>query len=128
MSIADETYVSFTTYRKNGDPKPAPVWIVDAGDGKVGFTTYSTSWKVKRLANNANVLLQPSDLRGTVKKGTSPIEATAVAVQGAEFERIRELVKAKYGFQFTMANFVGQVRALFGKDSGTDTAIIVTLP
>jgi len=128
MSITDEKYVAFTTFRKNGEPKATPVWIIDAGDGKVGFTTYSTSWKVKRLANNPNVVLQPSDARGTVKDGTSPVEATAAAVQGAEFDRIRELIKGKYGFQFTLAAFVGKVRALLGKDSGTDTAIIVTLP
>ena len=34
MTISDEKYVSFTTYRKNGEPKPLPIWIVDLGDGE----------------------------------------------------------------------------------------------
>jgi len=34
----------------------------------------------------------------------------------------------KYGFQYTMAKLAGRVRAMLGKDSGTDTAVIITLP
>ncbi|RZV44338.1 MAG: PPOX class F420-dependent oxidoreductase [Acidimicrobiales bacterium] len=128
MSITDEKYLSLTTFRKNGEPKATPVWIVDLGNGTAGFTTASSSWKVKRLANDANVLVQPSDIRGTVKPGSSPIEATAVAVQGPEHERIRELIKGKYGFQFTLANLSGKVKAMLGNDTRSDSAVIITLP
>ncbi|NNC79410.1 MAG: PPOX class F420-dependent oxidoreductase, partial [Acidimicrobiales bacterium] len=48
MSIIDEKYLSLTTFRKNGEPKATPVWIVDLGNGTAGFTTASSSWKVKR--------------------------------------------------------------------------------
>ena len=34
---------------------------------------------------------------------------------------------AKYGIQFTMIDLVGKVRKAMGKDSGTDTAIVITL-
>ncbi len=127
MSIAGETYVSLTTFTKDGRPKPSPVWIADTGDGTVGFTTFSTSWKVKRLNNDSRVTLQPCDARGNVTAGTDVLEGTAVASQGDEFDRVRELIKAKYGIQFTLINLVGKVRKAMGKDSGTDTAIVITL-
>ncbi len=50
-SIAAEKYVSLTTFKKDGTPRPAPVWISDLGDGTMGFTTASSSWKVKRLSS-----------------------------------------------------------------------------
>lgn len=127
MALADEKYLSFTTFKTDGTPRPLPIWIVDAGNGKLGFTTYSTSYKVRRLANDPRCIVQPCDVRGNVLEGTEPAAGTAVAHQAEEFERIRSLVKGKYGIQFTLTNAFGAVRRLFGKDSGTDTAIIITL-
>ena len=68
MSIADEKYVAFTTYKRNGETKSLPVWIADLGDGTVGFTTASSSYKVKRLRNDNRVILQPSDAKGNVRE------------------------------------------------------------
>ncbi len=127
MAISDEKYVSFTTFTKDGRPKPTPVWIADLGDGKIGFTTFSTSWKVKRLNNDPKVSVQPSDSRGTPTPGSTEQTGTAIAAQGAEFVRVRDVIKSKYGFQYTMIDMVGKVRKAIGKDSGTDTAIIITL-
>ena len=127
MAISDEKYVNLTTFTRGGRPKPTPVWITDTGDGTVGFTTFSTSWKVKRINNDAKVTIQPSDARGNPTAGTEVLEGTAVALQGQEFERVKKLIQAKYGIQFAMINLVGKVRAKMGKDSGTDTAIVITL-
>jgi PPOX class probable F420-dependent enzyme len=127
-SLASEKYVSFTTYRKDGSAKAVPVWIAELGDGTMGFTSASSSWKVKRLANNPNVLLQPCDSRGEVSEGTTPIKATATATTGGpEFDRVRSAIKAKYGVQFALINLGGKFMKLIGKGSGTNTAVIVTV-
>ena len=76
-SIADEKYVSLTTFKRDGSPVSVPVWIADLGDETVGFTTAASSWKVKRIRNNPKVLLQPSDSRGTARPGTEPVGGTA---------------------------------------------------
>ena len=81
--IAAERYVSLTTFTKDGRPKPTPVWIADLGDDRVGFTTELDSWKVKRIRTTAAVELQPSDMRGRTKDGSSPITGTATVVEGA---------------------------------------------
>jgi PPOX class probable F420-dependent enzyme len=123
MSIADEKYVSFTTYRKDGTPKSTPVWIVDLGGGSAGLITPASSWKVRRLANNPAVQLQPSDMKGNVTEGSAAISATAVVKQGADFDRVRSKVKAKYGWQVKVA----MLAAKLGRGDASDTAIIVTL-
>lgn len=127
MGIADEKYVSLTTYRKNGEAKRAPVWITDLGDGTVGFTTASSSWKVKRLRNDSRIELQPSDSKGNVRDGTEPVKGSATTAMGSEFDRVSALIKKKYGIQFTMISAVGKVAKLIGKGSGTDTAVIISL-
>lgn len=127
-SLAGSTYVSFTTFRNDGSPKATPVWIVDLGDGTVGFTTASSSWKVKRLAGNPNVRLQPSDARGKPVDGTEPVEGTAtVVVGGSDFERVKASVKAKYGFQYHLIAWFQTVMGLFGRGAGSDSAVIVTI-
>ncbi len=125
--IASEKYVAFTTFKKDGTPKSLPVWIADLGDGTVGFTTSSSSYKVKRLNNNPKVMLQPSDAKGVVTAGSEEVEGTAVTATGADFDRIAGIVKKKYGIQYTGITMVGKIAKLIGKGSGTDTAVVITL-
>ncbi len=126
-SIADEKYISLTTFKKDGTTKPLPVWIADFGDGTVGFTTASSSYKVKRIRNNSKVLLQPSDAKGNVKDGTVEISGTAEVKTGADFTRCEAIVKKKYGMQYRGIKLVGKIAKLIGKGSGTDAAVIITL-
>ena len=124
-AIANEKYVSLTTYRKNGEAKPGPVWIVDLGDGTVGFTTASSSWKVKRLANDSKVRLSPSDSKGKVAPGAVVVAASAVA-SADDFDRVWPLILAKYGLAARGIKLIGQFMKLIGRGSGSDTAIIIT--
>ena len=125
-TIASEKYVSLTTYRKNGEAKPAPVWIVDTGDGTVGFCTASSSWKVKRLMNDPTVSVSPSDSKGKVAPGALAHSGTAT-VSADEFDRVWALVIAKYGLQARGIKLMGSFMKLIGKGSGTDRAVIITL-
>ncbi len=126
-SISDEKYVSLTTYKRNGDPVALPVWIADLGDGTVGFTTAESSYKVKRLRRNASVTLQPCDAKGNVRAGTDVVGGTGEVHTGAEFDRIRSIVKSKYGIQYTGIELMGKVAKLIGKGSGTSAAVVITL-
>ena len=127
MTISDEKYVSLTTYKKDGSPKAVPVWIADFGDGTVGFTTASSSYKVKRLGNDPRVVLQPSDAKGNVTDGSEPVSGTGVAVTGPDFAKYEAIIKAKYGMQYRGIKLVGKFMNLIGRGSGTDTAVIITL-
>ena len=127
MALADEQYVSFTTYRRDGGSSSVPVWIVGAGDGKLGFTTSSSSWKAKRLANDDRIQIQPSDARGRIKAGTTPQSGTAVVAKGTEFEAMTGRIKAKYGFPVVLIGAWAKLRKLLGTDTASDCAIVITL-
>lgn len=127
MAIADEKYLSLTTFRKNGERKATPIWIVDLGDGTMGFTTQGMSWKCKRIRNDPRVELQPSDSRGRPTQGSSAVPGTATLGTGAEFDRVRGKIKEKYGFQVAMIGAMQKIGKLFGKGADSDTAVIITL-
>ena len=98
MALSDEKYIRVTTFKKDGTEVSTPTWVVALDGGKIGFYTSSTSGKAKRLKNNPNVVVQPSDARGRAKPGTSPLNGTAVVVSGAERDAVYDKVVTKYGF------------------------------
>ena len=116
MALQDEKYLLLTTYRRSGTPVSTPVWAVGLDDGKIGFWTSSGSGKAKRLAHTSRVTVQPCDARGKVKAGTSPTEATAVLVEGAELEAIRSRVVAKYGFMTKVTKLLGTLGGIIKRN------------
>ena len=106
-----------------------PTWVVGLDDGKVGFYTSSTSGKAKRLKNNSDVVVQPSNGRGRVKAGTSPLKGTAVVVTGPERDAIYDMVVAKYGFMTKVTRFFAKVGGFVKRKSQpyADRGVVVTL-
>jgi PPOX class probable F420-dependent enzyme len=109
MALSGEKYIRVTTFKKDGTEVSTPTWVVDLDDGRIGFYTSSTSGKAKRLKNNPNVVVQPSDGRGRVKPGTSPLTGTARVVSGPERDAIYAKVVAKYGFITKITRFLAKV-------------------
>jgi uncharacterized protein len=127
--IADEKYMSCTTYKKDGTPVASPVWVVALDDGKIGFYTSSASGKAKRLKNNPNVIVQPSDARGRVKPGTSPLHGTARVVDGLERDMVYARVVDKYGFMTKLTRFLAKLGGWIKRKPRpyADRGVIVTL-
>lgn len=99
MPLADETYVRFTTFRRNGEAVPTPVWWVPLDDGRYGFSTSSASGKAKRLAHTPTVTVQASDSRGNPKAGAPEYAGTAeVLSSGPVFEEIKTKIAAKHKY------------------------------
>ena len=79
------------TFRRNGHGVATPVGI-QLANGKVYFTTWSTTGKVKRLAHNPRVTLAPfAKMRRKVIGPT--VEGTARRLEGAEVEQLSALFK-----------------------------------
>lgn len=129
MSIADEKYLLFTTYRRNGTAVSSPVWAVPLSGGAIGFWTSSGSGKAKRLAHTAKVTVQPSDGRGKVKSGTQPSSGTARLVTGAELDAIRQAVVAKYGFMTKVTKLLGTIGGIVKRKRIPygDRGVVITL-
>jgi PPOX class probable F420-dependent enzyme len=128
MAISDEKYVSTTTYRRSGAPVPTPTWIVDLDGGRIGFWTSSKSGKYKRLRNSPRITLQPSDGRGKVKAGTTPVEGTVtLATSGPDFDAVQRKVRAKYRFMVPVSHFFNALGHLGKSFPYGDVAVVVTL-
>jgi PPOX class probable F420-dependent enzyme len=129
MSLADEKYSLLTTYRRDGTPVATPVWSVPLEGDRLGFWTSSGSGKAKRLAHTQRVTVQPCDARGKVKQETSPVDATAEVVTGAELDAIREKVEAKYGFMTKVTKFLGTIGGIVKRNRIPygDRGVVITL-
>ena len=128
MDLASR-YVSITTYRRSGEAVPVPVWIVALPDGRAGFTTDGTSGKVKRIANRADVVLRPCDLRGKVADDAPETAATATVAQpgSADFDVVIGALRKKYGVQYTAIDIGNWFKRRIGRAPGT-VAVVLTFP
>ncbi|MFI6261488.1 PPOX class F420-dependent oxidoreductase [Micromonospora sp. NPDC051006] len=91
--LSAEKYILLTTFRKDGQPVPTPVWAVRDGDGLAVWTA-ADSGKVKRIRNNGTVTVGPCDVRG--HPHGVPVPARASLYDSAGSRRIRGLLKHKY--------------------------------
>lgn len=129
MALSDETYIKVTTFKKDGTEVPTPTWVVALEDGKIGFYTSSTSGKAKRLRNDPNVIVQPSDSRGRAKPDSSPLEGTAVVVAGPERDAIYDKVVAKYGLMTKVTRLLAKVGGFVKRKEQpyADCGVVVTI-
>jgi uncharacterized protein len=130
MSLGDEKYLALTTFKRDGTPVTTAVWAVPIDDKTIGFWTSSGSGKAKRLAHASKVIVQPSDGRGRVKAGTTPVEATAELVTGPQLEGIRTKIVAKYGFMTKLTKLFAKVGGVIKRKQIPygDRGVLITLP
>ena len=117
-----------TTFRRDGTPVASPVWVVPLEGDTFGFTTSSKSGKAKRLAHTKRVTVQASDVRGRVKPGSAILEATAELTTGAQYPRIQEKIKAKYGVMVSITKFLGVIGGIIKRKPipYADVGVVVT--
>lgn len=100
--IGRSTFVSLSTYRRNGDLVATTVWIAPDADALVVTSEVATG-KVKRLRNDPRVRLRPCDRFGKVDPAAITVEARGT-VMGSDREhlRARAALRRKYGIQFSL--------------------------
>ncbi|MGL5852138.1 MAG: PPOX class F420-dependent oxidoreductase [Phycicoccus sp.] len=100
--LADEKFVSLTTFRRTGVPVSSPVWMAPDGSDprRLVVITVDDTGKTKRLGHTARVELRPCDVKGRVADGAPTYGGTAEVVRGPDQVRaVRRAVNAKYGIQ-----------------------------
>lgn len=115
MAVGRASYVSFTSYRKNGTPVSTPVWIAPDGEALYFFSD-TGAFKVNRIRNNPAVTLQPCDIRGRVRAGAPLVTGVAEVLDHADTPRVRRIVNRKYRVQGTLG-------ALFSRLRGPEASI-----
>lgn len=111
--LARARYVSLTTFRRNGEAVPTPVWVTSEEDFLLVFTE-ATSGKVKRIRNNPKVTVAPCDVRGGLQG--DPVEGRAELLAAPDLvDRAARLLRRKYGWQARAAEAWSRLRG--GRDS-----------
>jgi PPOX class probable F420-dependent enzyme len=113
------SYVSFTSYRKDGTPVSTPVWIAPDGDDLYFFSD-TGAFKVTRIRNNPAVTLQPCDVRGRIKDGAVLVSGRAEVLDHADSPRVRRIVNRKY-------RLLGTIGALFSRLRGSEASIPIRI-
>ncbi len=109
--LADEPFVSLTTFRRNGEGVATPVWVAQDGDALIVLTP-EESYKVGRVRADPHVRLVPSTRTGRVKDGRPPVEATAqIVADPDETRRQRDVIRRKYGWQYRVTLLVERLLA-----------------
>jgi uncharacterized protein len=91
--LADEKYLSLTTYRRDGSPVSTPVWFV-VDRGRILVWTSAASWKAKRLRRDPRVRIAACDFRGNVHG--SAWHGTARFLPADDGPRVQRLLRKKY--------------------------------
>ncbi|MTE14253.1 PPOX class F420-dependent oxidoreductase [Nocardia aurantiaca] len=105
--VGTANYVNLVTYKKDGTPVGTPVWAA-LDNGRLYVWTVTDSWKVKRVRRNPDVTLQPCDLRG--KTHGEIVKGSATVLDAAGTERVRDLIKRRYGIQGWLVVTLSKVR------------------
>lgn len=120
-------YVSFVTYKKDGTPIAAPVWVVPF-QGGYAFTTDPDSFKIKRLRNDARATLTVCDMRGKIKEGATVHIGAAVVLDEDDAKEVVRLINKKYVIGTKLLGVYSLLKKLKGSGSTAgDAAIKVTL-
>jgi len=101
--LADERFVSLTTFRRSGAGVATAVWIARHGEDLI-VTTPATSGKVKRLRNDPRVEMRPCSRSGHVDDDAPTVAGTAEIVPDSDTDR--GIIRRKYGLEYRVVMFV----------------------
>ncbi len=116
--LADERYISLTTFRRDGSEVSTPVWVVSDDGRRLLVWTGSQTWKVKRIRREPRVLVAPSTFRG--RERGPRIEGTARVLEGFD---VKALIRKKYGLQMRLLELVSR-----GEDTSVTIEIVEDSP
>ena len=83
------------TYRRDGTPVPTPVWAALGDDGLLYVRTERSSGKLKRLRNDARLLVAPCTVRG--RPLGAPLEARATVLAPEREAMAEQALARRYG-------------------------------
>ena len=106
--IGKGPHVSLTTFRSDGQAVVTPVGCVIEGGALYALTPLDTG-KVKRIRNNARVVIAPCTMRGTVPADVPGVEGVARLLDEAETERVQRLMM-RHSFLYRLVRVSDRVR------------------
>jgi uncharacterized protein len=107
-ALAAESYLSLTTFRRDGTAVATPVWVVGDGD-RLAVWTAGGSGKVRRIRRNPAVTVAPCTVRGRLTG--APVRGTAVVLPADQTPRVKDLIRRKYRLLGRLTLWSSRLRA-----------------
>ena len=95
--LNDHRYVRMSTFRKSGEAVPTPVWFARVGEVLYVVTGRETG-KARRIRNNPEVTIAPSNFRGRPRG--PEIRARARLTEQQRGDPADRALHQKYGWQY----------------------------
>jgi PPOX class probable F420-dependent enzyme len=121
--LLKENYASLTTFRKNGDAVPTPMWFAE-GNGIIYIYTGATSGKVKRIRNSGRVTLAPCTAGGKVIGAVVEGKARIISDQ-QEIMLAEAALAKKYGIQRRILYLFRSIAKTFGRGAGDSAYLAI---
>lgn len=96
-ALNNHSYISLTTFRKNGQPVATPVWFAQS-NGKLYIFTITSAGKIKRLKHTSRVTVAPCTMSGKVV-GDALNAHGRILETAEERHRADQALTQKYGWQ-----------------------------
>jgi uncharacterized protein len=121
--LANEEFVSMTTFKRDGTPVSTPVWV--AGEnGNLLVISEAESRKVKRIRRDGRVRITPCGARGAVHG--DPVDADATI--DPDTATVEKLLAGKYGWKYgAYRRFSALARKLRRQPTPTGVTLRITL-
>ena len=122
VELANEQYLSITTFKRDGTPVSTPVWV--AGEnGNLLVISEADSWKVQRIRRDGHVRVAPCSARGALRG--EAIDADAAIDQ--DTTTVEKLLSQKYGWMYrTYMRLSALTRKLRRQPTPTGVTIRIT--
>jgi uncharacterized protein len=109
--LEGQQYISLATFRKSGEAVPTPVWFALADD-RLYIVTQQDSGKVKRIRNNPQVTMTPSDGRGQITPGAPTLTGEATVIPREPQGPGDRALRAKYGWMYSAFGLLWRLRRI----------------
>ena len=109
--LANERYISLTTFKRDGTAVSTPVWVVSDDGRRLLVWSGVQTWKVKRIRRDPRVRVAACDAKGKVRE--EPVDGTARLLGPDAAAFVQPLLRKKYGLVKRSLDFLnGLVRRL----------------
>jgi hypothetical protein len=121
--LAQERYISLTTFKRDGTPVSTPVWV--AGEnGQLLVWTAADSWKVKRIKRDSHVRIAPCTARGKVRGDALDGAATIVP----DPSQVEKLERTKYGWRMTAISTLTRLGRFVRRQPTPESVMLAIAP
>jgi PPOX class probable F420-dependent enzyme len=123
VDLAQEKYVSLTTFKRDGTPVSTPVWVVP-GDGRLLVSSPASTWKVKRIRRDGHVRVAACS--GLGKLHGEPLEGQATIV--SDTTEVNRLIARKYRLAYRLIRGFGAVSRTLRRKPEPESVTIEIVP